>query len=277
MTDVWHPPPASIRGMNLLLLHPAAFPVLTFLALLLLLELGWRLGRREHRRSGNTHVKGIGALEGAVFALLGLLLAFTFSRAADRFDVRRALAVEEANAVGTAYLRLSVLKPDDRPGLQKLFKDYGESRLLYYSDFKDEKERGAAFRHSQELQQRIWSAAVAAAQAAGGGAQQGQVLGPINTMFDAATTRVAAGQTHPAEEVYVMVTALVIASTLIAGFAMTAGDVRPLLHAVIYAAAITATLHTIVYMEHPRLAGIASMSEFDHYLNEVVTGMKAGP
>jgi hypothetical protein len=263
--------------MNLLLLHPAAFPVITFIALLLLLEIGWRLGRREHRRSGNTHVKGIGALEGAVFALLGLLLAFTFSSAADRFDVRRALAVEEANRVDTAYLRLSVLRPEDRPALQKLFRDYGESRLLFYADFKDEREREAAFRHSQELQQRIWSAAVAAAQAAGGGAQQGQVLEPINRMFDAATTRVAASRTHPADEVYVMVAALVIASTLIAGFAMTAGDVRPMLHAVIYSAAITATLHTIVYMEHPRLAGIASMSEFDRYLKEVVTDMKSGP
>ena len=116
-----------------------------------------------------------------------------------------------------------------------------------------------------------------AAKAEGGGAQQGQLLEPINRMFDAATTRVAASRTHPAEEVYVMVTALVIASTLIAGFAMTAGDVRPILHAVIYAAAITATLHTIVYMEHPRLAGIASMSEFDRYLKEVVAEMKAGP
>jgi len=263
--------------MTLLLLHPAAFAVLTFMALLLLLEVGWRLGRREHRRSGNTHVKGIGALEGAIFALLGLLLAFTFSGAADRFDVRRTLAVDEANDVGTAYLRLSVLKQDDRAVLQKLFRDYGESRLLYYADFKDESEREEAFRRSQELQQRIWAAAVTAAQAAGGGAQQGQVLGPINKMFDTATTRVAANRTHPAREVYVMVAALVVASTLIAGFAMTAGDVRPILHAVIYAAAITATLHTIVYMEHPRLAGIAGMSEFDRYLSDVVAGMKAGP
>ncbi len=270
-------PAASIRSMNLLLLHPAAFPVLTFLALLLLLEVGWRLGRREHRRSGNTHVKGIGALEGAVFALLGLLLAFTFSNAADRLDVRRALAVEEANSVGVAYLRLSVLKPDDRVVLRKLFRDYGESRLLYYADFKDDAEREASFRRSQDLQQQIWAAAVTAAQAAGGGAQQGQVLEPINKMFDTATTRVAASRTHPAPEVYVMVAALVIASTLIAGFAMTAGEIRPILHAVIYAAAITATLHTIVYMEHPRLAGIASMSEFDRYLAEVVAGMKPGP
>jgi hypothetical protein len=49
--------------MDLSLLHPAAFPVLTFVALLILLEVGWQLGRQKHHRSGNTQVNGIAARE----------------------------------------------------------------------------------------------------------------------------------------------------------------------------------------------------------------------
>ena len=57
----------------------------------------------------------MGVIEGAVFALLGLLLAFTFSGAATRFEGRRHLIVEEANDIGTAYLRVDLLPADAQP------------------------------------------------------------------------------------------------------------------------------------------------------------------
>ena len=65
--------------------------------------------RARHLAAGSEHeVSGAGIVEGAVFALLGLLLAFTFAGAASRFDDRRKLIVEESNAIGTAYLRLDL-------------------------------------------------------------------------------------------------------------------------------------------------------------------------
>jgi len=65
---------------------------------------------------------GAGAVEGSVFGLLGLLIAFTFSGAAFRFDARRQLAVEETNAIGTAYLRLDLLPADKQPALRDSFR-----------------------------------------------------------------------------------------------------------------------------------------------------------
>jgi len=58
---------------------------------------------------------GTGTIEGAVFALLGLLIAFTFSGAAARFEDRRALIIEETNDIGTAYLRLDLLPASAQP------------------------------------------------------------------------------------------------------------------------------------------------------------------
>jgi hypothetical protein len=80
-----------------------------FVAMFAMLELGHRPGVRRRRIDAESAAAGTGVVEGAVFALLGLLIAFTFSGAASRFDERRKLIVEEANAIGTAYLRLDLL------------------------------------------------------------------------------------------------------------------------------------------------------------------------
>ena len=68
-------------------------------------------------------MSGLPTIEGAVFALIGLLVAFTISGALQRFDERRQLIVQEANAVMTADDRLALLGADAR-GLQTALKDY---------------------------------------------------------------------------------------------------------------------------------------------------------
>ena len=85
------------------------------LGMLLFLEVGRRIGLRQRAKAAEGAVAGRGVIEGVVFALLGLLVAFTFSGAAARFDTRRQLIVEEANAIGTAYLRLDLLPADAQP------------------------------------------------------------------------------------------------------------------------------------------------------------------
>ena len=80
-----------------------------FLGMLLFLEIGRRIAIRRMKEDAGAAGEGIGAVDGAVFALLGLLIAFTFSGASSRFDTRRQLIVEETNAIGTAYLRVDLL------------------------------------------------------------------------------------------------------------------------------------------------------------------------
>jgi len=68
--------------------------------------------RFSHRTAGDRKApwrvaEGIGAMEGAVFALLGLL-GFSYSGATSRLEARRNLIVQEANAIGTAYLRIDL-------------------------------------------------------------------------------------------------------------------------------------------------------------------------
>ena len=80
--------------------YAVLFVGLLFLGMLVCLEIGLRLGRRTKVAEGAK--QGLGIIEGAMFTLLGLLVAFTFSGAAERFEGRRHLIVEEANDIGTA-------------------------------------------------------------------------------------------------------------------------------------------------------------------------------
>jgi len=82
-----------------------------FVGILLLVEVGRRIGRRRTASNPQDARAEVGVVDAAVFALLGLLIAFTFSGAASTWDTRRHLVVEEANAIGTTYLRLDVLPP----------------------------------------------------------------------------------------------------------------------------------------------------------------------
>jgi hypothetical protein len=91
-----------------------------FVGMILLLETGRRLGRCRQGKDEEGARAGLGAVEGAVFALMGLLIAFTFSGAASRFDARRQLIVEEANALSTAWLRLDMLPSAAQPELRDL-------------------------------------------------------------------------------------------------------------------------------------------------------------
>src|SRR5512147_2359963 len=100
-----------------------------FVGMILLLEFGRRLGQRRQGKDEEGARAGLGAVEGAVFALLGLLIAFTFSGAASRFDARRDLIVTEANAIGTAWLRLDLLSPGAQSELRDLFRKYLDLRL----------------------------------------------------------------------------------------------------------------------------------------------------
>ena len=86
-----------------------------FVGMLVLLDVGRRIGRRRLQLDAEGARAGVGVIEGSVFGLLGLLLAFTFSGAASRFDERRQLIVQEVHAIGTAWLRIDMLPPEARP------------------------------------------------------------------------------------------------------------------------------------------------------------------
>src|SRR5687768_2351762 len=113
--------------MGLIMLLVLAL-VAYFLVLVAFLALGRRIGLARIARSPALHDEGSRGAEAFVFGLLGLIIAFTFAGALSRLEARRQLVVEEANAIGTAWLRLDLLAPEAIPPLHDLFRRYTDLR-----------------------------------------------------------------------------------------------------------------------------------------------------
>lgn len=245
------------------------FCIALFASMLLCTELGRWLGRRRTLRDETGRI-GSATIEAAIFALFGLLLAFTFSGAASRFDERRALIVSEANAIGTAWLRLDLLPPASQPPLRAAFRSYVEARARGYANAGDGIPHEADFARAVALQKQIWTLAVAAGtQADAPPAANILLLPALNEMIDITTTRTMATRMHPPTVIYFMLVGLALAGAVIAGFGMADGKSRQWFHRLSYAAVMTLAIYVIVDLEHPRL-GFIRVDSFDHLLADAV-------
>jgi hypothetical protein len=174
-----------------------------FAAMVLLGMLGFNLRRWMHGKVEDESTLGVGSLDAAVFGLLGLLLAFTFSGAAGRFDERRALIAQEANEIGTAYLRINLLPAAAQPAMRDSFRRYVDARLAAYAKVEDFPASEAGFALADSLQTDIWNQAVAAT--GSGPSTAGMLFLPaVNDMFSITTTRKMARMTHPPLIIFVM-------------------------------------------------------------------------
>jgi hypothetical protein len=245
-----------------------------FVAMVGLLEVGRRIGLRRMQRDPESAREGFGASEGAIFALLGLLIAFTFSGAAERFDRRRHLIVEEANAIGTAYLRVDLVAPDLQPALRDEFRTYLAARLDVYRKIPNMAAVEAALAEVDRLQKDIWSRAITATRAPGSHPQAAVLLLPaLNAMIDITTTRTMATRFHPPVIIYTLLILLALVGALLAGRAMATARTRSWVHVVSFAAAMAISLYVILELEYPRL-GLIRVDTFDDALGELTQLMK---
>src|SRR5215510_9945461 len=133
-----------------------------FAGILLSVYLGYRFGHRERAKSSEFDRTRLAAVETAIFGLMGLMIAFTFSGAAQRYELRRQLVVEEANAIGTSYLRLDLLPSSRQAALREKYRRYTEARLAVYRVLPDIDASSAQVAVATTLQQEIWAGTVAA-------------------------------------------------------------------------------------------------------------------
>lgn len=224
-----------------------------FSGTLLSLEVGFRWGRREAAR-GPAH-EGIGAMEASSFALLGLLLAFSFSGAMSRLDTKRELIVGEANAIGTAYLRVDLLPEASQPAIRQQFSALLEARLRAYEDRGDDEQAAADLKAVATAQQRIWVLSVEAARGLPPPLAS-LVLPPINEMMDISTGSWTALQTRLPTLIVSLLIGTAVLSGLLAGYAMAKRFDRSWFHATVYAGLLALTVYTVLDLDRPRFGVI---------------------
>jgi len=252
---------------------PFLFVVLLFGGMLLLLEFGRRIGIHRRSKESEGERGNLGTIEGGVFALFGLVVAFTFSGAASHFNEKRALIAVEANMIETAYLRLHLLSPKAQPELQELFRQYVDSRLETYHKLPNLEAAGIEMARSKRIQREIWTKAVVATQFRDSHVDAGKLLLPaLNGMIDITTTRTMALQTHPPNVIYALLFTLGLICYLLAGYRMAAGKYRSWLHILSFAAITVIIVYVIIDVEYPRV-GLIPLQAYDQTLADVREGI----
>ena len=191
-------------------------------------ETGFRLGLCRRRQLEEVKDAAAGSMVGATFGLLAFMLAFTFGLAASRYENRRALVQEEANAVQTAYLRADFLAEPYRTEIRAQLREYVKVRVTGI----EQKQFGDAIAKSDEIHGRLWTVAVAAGQKNPGSIMAGLFIQSLNELIDLHAKRVKAGLRSriPAVIMYVLYFITVLAMLSMGYLAGNVGKRNPLVN-----------------------------------------------
>ena len=244
-------------------------PGLIFPMTLIMLEVGRRVGLRRMTQDPKSARAGTGAVEGAVFALFGLLIAFTFASAAARYETRRDLILRHATAIGTAWMRLVLLPEKAQPEIRKNFRQYVDAIMqspYWFGEDPRVYEQIAA--QVFKLQGKIWQLAETAAPREGHPQVASLVLPALNEMFDLSTSRYSVAKFHISEVILSFLFVLSMLASLLAGYAMGAAKHRNWLHMILFALLVTLTLYIIFDLEFPRV-GFIRLDKADNIIKSL--------
>jgi hypothetical protein len=164
-----------------------------FLLMVMLTWCGNYFAAYRARKNPELVKEGLGALEGALLGLVALILAFTFSMAASRYDSRRQAVVEEANVIGTAILRADLYPDSIRDEFRKDFKEYVEARIAYIEAGADTIKIVEAYNRGNEIASKLWKRTATLAKDPQFFVSTTQMVPALNAMIDIITTRLAVG------------------------------------------------------------------------------------
>ncbi|NOK36652.1 hypothetical protein [Corallococcus exercitus] len=211
--------------------------------LFLSLEFGYRL---SHRRPG---LDDVSALQASVLGLVALLLAFSFSMAADRYTLRRDLVVKEANAIGTFYLRSGFLPEPTRGELKTRLRRYVDVRLNAYVDAKDPERFTQWLRESDALQAQLWALLDAVAPGTPT-AVLTLTTQALNDVLDVSAERLEASRNIIPNSIFVLLLIGMLGSAMLLGFRPDTRN-RGGLPWVIFVVILTAVMFTLVDLDVP--------------------------
>jgi hypothetical protein len=149
--------------MSNLLRQPFFLLIVAFCALWAAAHVGLTF-RKKHHGLADEDTQDFTFIVGATLTLLGLIIGFTFSMAVSRYDQRMNFEEQEANAIGTEYLRADALPPADAAKIRSLLKQYLEKRIQYYGS-RDAQTTADSNAATMQLQNQLWAAAIAPAKA----------------------------------------------------------------------------------------------------------------
>jgi len=226
---------------------------LVFFALMLVAsEAGFRLGRRPGEQTSEDTKSQITTVEAGIIGILGLLLGFTMSMAVTRFEVRKHLVLEEAQAIGTAYLRTQLLPATEGKEIADLLRAYTNARVPPEQVRDIHEQIIAARRESVHLQDAFWQRAVTYGQKDPNAVRAGLLLQSLNEVIDLDAARWMAFQNHVPETVIYVIAMVSLLAAMVVGYTFGLGGLRQLFWICTLSLAITLVLAVIIDLDRPR-------------------------
>lgn len=218
--------------------------------------LGRALRRGMNRRYPALAANSLGTINGMLLGLLGLMLAFTFSMANERFDDRRRLIIEEANSIGTVVLRTQVLPDSMQAALRLSLGRYLEERIAFYEARMDMRRAARHYHSADSISANVWTAVARYARDHDVSVKTSEIVPALNAMIDITTTRRAAGEATLPDSILLFLFALCAGTAMLLGY----DDKGPFDAVVVlgFSLMLSATVFTIVDLDRPR-SGIINM------------------
>lgn len=231
--------------------------LLIALALLILMfgavEVGNRLGRRFHPSASESYRSDVNSMQASLIVVLALLIGFTFSLALQRFDSRSKAVTNEANAIGTAYLRAELLPDPVNGEVRKLLREYLEVRVQAgHVSLVDDAQRQILLSRANQLLDQLWSYAVQAAKMDNGVVTTGLFIESLNEVIDSYGRRDDELRRHIPEDILLMLFLTFLITGGVVGYSSGISDHRPPLVTYIIVLLIVILTFIIIDLDRPR-------------------------
>ena len=230
---------------------------LVTLALFLVLptasELGYKFGRSRRATGDETAKTHAVTWQGAVLALAGLLIGFTFAMAAARFDARKQIMVEESNAIGTTILRTRVLDDPQGEELRALLRQYVDARLELVAAGADRRLIDESVRSSSRLEDRIWSQVAAFGRSDPHSVATGLLMQSTNEMIDVAAKHLFALENPVPPTVFLVVILASAIAMVSIGYACGLSGARLAFGMLVMPLLLASVIALVFDIAHPRL------------------------
>ncbi|UNK49815.1 hypothetical protein MNR01_01905 [Lysobacter sp. S4-A87] len=216
-------------------------------------EAGYRLGRASHRRSADEKEAPASGVAGAILGLTAFMLAFTFGIAAERYDSRKALVRDDANALRLTYLRSDFLQEADRGETRELLRKYLDLRLAFASGGSVEPGKvRVMLAQSDQIQRRLWDIAVANGKRDLNSDVAALYVESLSDVFATHASRVAIGlQMRIPKGVWLVLSGLIVFGTMSIGYHAGVSGSRRAKASVILALSFAMVITVIASLDRP--------------------------
>jgi len=221
------------------------------------MQLGRKLGKRRRNKENDDSKQQANTVQGALIGLLALLLGFTFSLSLGRFDQRSIEVVNEANAIGTAWLRTDLLSAERRALAQELLLQYGRLRLETATiSAADDQQRTQLIASAEMVFAALWTLAADEAREFGTPVSMGFVAS-LNDMIDALAARDAAINRHVPEIVLFLLFGTFLILGAVIGYSNGISTLKPGVPVYAMMILIVVLVFLIIDLDRPRRGLIA--------------------